>query len=293
MNSLEFKYHSPNTLEEAINILNKSDNPTLLAGGTDVLVEIKTGIRQTNEIVSLKKLHDLKIIEQHNNEIIIGSAATHNEVKDSPILKEKLFALTEAASNIGTDQVRNTATIGGNICTGASCCDMAPVLLAYNAKVEILSSKEKRTLQLKDFFFAHKKTSINKGEILTKIIVPIPETRTGVSFFKFGLRDAASISVATVSVMIKLSDKQCIDSKVVIGAVAPTPIVCNRASKLLCDFTLSDFSDENKLIKIGEATVEDALPIDDIRGSANYRCNLVKVLTLRAIKAAFDRAKHI
>ena len=194
MNSLEFKYHRPNTLEEAFNILNKSDNPALIAGGTDVLVEIKKGLRQTDDIVSLKRLNELKIIEQQKNEIIIGSAVTHNEVKDSMLIKENLIALSEAASNIGTDQVRNTATIGGNLCTGASCCDMAPGLLAYNANVEILSSKEKRTLPLKDFFFAHKKTSIGKGEILTKIIVPILTIQTGVSFLTFGLRNAASIS---------------------------------------------------------------------------------------------------
>ena len=189
--------------------------------------------------------------------------------------------------------MRNTATIGGNICTGASCCDMAPVLLAYNSELEILSSTEKRLIHIKDFFLAHKKTSINKGEILTKINIHISDDQTGVSFLKFGLRDAASISVASVSVMIKFSDKKCIDSRIVIGAVAPTPILCSKASKLLCDFTLTDFSNENILSKVGESAAEDSLPIDDIRGSADYRRNLVKVLTQRAIKIAFDRTKYI
>ena len=293
MNSLEFNYHSPKTLDEAINILNKCDNPALLAGGTDVLVEIKKGLRQADDIVSIKNLNELKIIKQKQNEIIIGSSVTHNEVKNSPLIKKKLFALSEAASNIGADQVRNTATIGGNICTGASCCDMAPVLLAYNSELEILSSTEKRMIHIKDFFLAHKKTSINKGEILTKIIIHISDDQTGVSFLKFGLRDAASISVASVSVMIKFSDKQCIDSRIVIGAVAPTPILCSKASKLLCDFKLTDFSNENILSKVGESAAEDSLPIDDIRGSADYRRKLVKVLTQRAIKIAFERAKYI
>jgi len=102
-------------------------------------------LRQNDDIVSLKKLHELKILKEENNEIIIGAAVTHNEVKDSTLIKNNLSALSDAASNIGTDQIRNTGTIGGNLCTGASCCDMAPVLLAYGAKVEIVSSSEKKS----------------------------------------------------------------------------------------------------------------------------------------------------
>ena len=293
MNNLEFNYHKPGTFEEVFEILNNSDNPSLIAGGTDVLVEIRKGLRQTSDVVSLKNLKELKIIEQKDNQIVIGAAATHNEVKNSPLVKEKIFAVSEAASRIGTEQVRNTATIGGNLCTGASCCDMAPVLISYNARLEILTSKGKRTILLKDFFSDHKKTSLNKGEILAKIIVPIPDNQTGISFIKFGLRDAASISVASVSVMVKYTDGLCTDSKIVIGAVAPTPIVCKKAGELLLNFSSEDINDEIKLLKIGKDAAEDALPIDDIRGSADYRRKLLKVLTMRAIKTAFYRAKHI
>ena len=293
MNSLEFNYHNPDTVEEAIDLLNKSDNPALFAGGTDVLVEIRKGLRQTGDIISLKKLKELKIIAQQDSEIVVGAAATHNEVKNSPLIKKKLFAVSEAASKIGTEQIRNTATIGGNLCTGASCCDMAPVLIAHNARVEILSSKGKRTVQLRDFFSDHKKTSVAKGEILTKIFIPVPDLHAGVSFFKFGLRDAASISVASVSVMLKLSDGKCIDSLVVTGAVAPTPIICSKASSLLNEFKSDDFLNEDSLLKVGESAAEDALPIDDIRGSADYRRNLVQVLTQRAVKTAFDRARYV
>lgn len=293
MNILEFNYHKPNSIEETFDILSKCDNPSLIAGGTDVLVEIKTGSRQTSDVVSLQRLKELKIIEQQDNEIVIGAAATHNEVKNSPLIKEKIYAVSEAASRIATEQIRNTATIGGNLCTGASCCDMAPVLIAYNARVEIRSSKGKRNVQLKDFFSDHKKTSLKKGEILTKIIVPIPDDQTGVNFIKFGLRDAASISVASVSVMLKFSNGKCTDSIVVTGAVAPTPILCNKAGDLLSGFSEKDFSNESKLSEVGELAAKDALPLDDIRGSAEYRRKIVKVLTLRAIKTAFSRAKHI
>jgi len=286
MNSLEFNYHKPNTLEKVCSILDNSENAAIIAGGTDILVEIKKGLRQNDNIVSLKNLHELKILKEENNEIIIGAAVTHNEVKDSALIKNNLLALSDAASNIGTDQIRNTGTIGGNLCTGASCCDMAPILLAYDAKVEIVSSSEKKVVPIKDFFFSHRKTLISKREILTKIIVPIPPSKTGVCFLKFGLRDAASISVASVGVMIKLVNGVCSEARIAIGAVAPAPKLCGKASELLTGLTPDDLSDDNTLLKVAEAAAGEALPLDDIRGSADYRRNLVKTLTKRAILKA-------
>ena len=289
MNSLEFNYHKPNSLEEVCNILNNSKNAAVIAGGTDILVEIKKGLRQNDDIVSLKKISELKIIKEENDEIIIGAAVTHNEVKNSTFIKNNLSALSNAASNIGTDQIRNTGTIGGNLCTGASCCDMAPVLLVYGAKVEIVSSSEKKIIPIKNFFFSHKKTLIGKGEIMTKIIVPIPSPKIGVCFLKFGLRDAASISVASVGVMIKIVNGVCSEAKIAIGAVAPAPKLCSKTSELLTGLKPDDLSDDNKLLKVAEATAGEALPLDDIRGSADYRRNLIKTLTKRAILKAIKQ----
>ncbi len=286
MNSLEFNYHKPDSLEEVCNILDNRENAAVIAGGTDVLVEMKKGLRQNDDIVSLKKINELKILKEENDEIIIGAAVTHNEVKDSTLIKNNLSALSDAASNIGTDQIRNTGTIGGNLCTGASCCDMAPILLAYGAKVEIVSSSEKKIIPIKNFFFSHKKTLIGKGEILTRIIVPIPSPKTGVCFLKFGLRDAASISVASVGIMIKLLNGVCSEARIAIGAVAPAPKLCGKASELLTGLTPDDLSGDNTLLKVAEAAAGEALPLDDIRGSADYRRDLVKTLTKRAILKA-------
>jgi len=289
MNSLEFNYHNPHTLEEVCSILDNSENAAIIAGGTDVLVEIRKGIRQNDDIVSLKNLSELKVLKEENDEIIIGAAVTHSEVKDSKLIKNNLSALSDAASNIGTDQIRNIATIGGNLCTGASCCDMAPILLAYGAKVEIISSSEKRIIPIKNFFFSHKKTSIAKGEILTRIIVPVPHPKTGVCFLKFGLRDAASISVASVGLMLKMEDGVCSEAEIAIGAVAPAPKLCSTASELLVGLTQADLSSGNKLLKVAEAAAGEALPLDDIRGSADYRRNVVKTLTKRAILKAIKQ----
>ncbi len=284
-----FKYHNPETLEEACKILSDSKNGALLAGGTDILVELKKGLRKNDDIISVKNLNELKILLEEEENILVGSAVTHNQIIKSELIQNKLPALHDAASNIGTEQVRNTGTIGGNICTGASCCDMAPVLLAYKASVEIVSFSEKKIIPVKDFFLDHHKTSLKKGEILTKIIIPIPSKNTGVSFLKFGLRNAASISVASVSVMINFENGICTDSRIAIGAVAPSAKLSDNAGKLLIGLKKSELNDDNILRKISEAAVNDALPIDDIRGSADYRRKIVEVLTIRAINKTVQR----
>ena len=289
----DFTYHKPKTLEEACRLLEQCDNGALIAGGTDVLVEIKKGLRHNDDIVSLKEISELKLIRQDKNYLYIGAGVTHNQVKHSNAIKEKFPGLVDSSSNIGTEQIRNTGTIGGNLCTGASCCDMAPVLIAYDASVEIASSTKKRIVSLKDFFIHHKETSLAKGEIMTKIIVPVPKAGVGVSFLKFGLREVASISVASVSVRINSDGRVCTDSCVVIGAVAPTPRISDKAIKVLNSKKITDLIKNEKMLKsIGEAAAKDALPLDDLRGSAEYRKHLVNVLTQRAVVTAAKRSQE-
>lgn len=287
----DFTYHRPQTLNEACRILEQCNSGALIAGGTDVLVEIKKGLRHNDEIVSLKEIDELKLVNQDKKNLYIGAGVTHNQVKNSLFIKEKFPALVDAASNIGTEQIRNTGTVGGNLCTGASCCDMAPVLIAYYADVEIASSTKKRTVSLKDFFIHHKETSLAKGEIMTKIIVPMPNLGVGVSFLKFGLREAASISVASVSVRLNSDGNVCTDSCVVIGAVAPTPRISSKAIDALNNNKIKDLIENLGMLKsIGEAAAKDALPLDDLRGSAEFRKHLVNILTQRAVITAAKRS---
>ena len=287
----DFIYHKPQTLQEACRVLEKCNNGAPIAGGTDILVEFKKGLRQNDDVVSLKEVKELKTINENDNELHIGACATHNEVLSSSLIKEKFPALSDAASKIGTDQIRNTGTIGGNLCTGASCCDMAPILIALNSSVEIVSSSSKRLVSLKDFFIFHKETSLKKGELMTKIIVPFSKRGMGASFEKFGLRETASISVASVSVSITSDGSICTDSNIVIGAVAPTPKISNNAINILNGKVIKNLTENSSLLKsIGEAAVKDTLPIDDLRGTADFRRHLVNVLTQRAVVKAAKRS---
>jgi len=255
------------------------------------LVEIKKGLRQNDDLVSLSALNELKEISKDENNLYIGAGATHNAVKDSALIKDEFLAISEAASLIGTEQIRNTGTIGGNLCTGASCCDMAPVLFTYNADIELVSLKGTRTVALKDFFQFHKQTLIEKGEIMTKVIVPVPGNGVGIRFEKFGLRGAAAISVASAAVMIKTDGDKCLNALVVVGAVAPVPRISGKAEEKLIGTNISDLIKNTSVLEqIGKAAVDDSLPIDDIRGTADYRRRLIAVLTKRAVVKAAQRA---
>jgi CO/xanthine dehydrogenase FAD-binding subunit len=287
----DFTYHKPQTLTEACRILEQCNNGAPIAGGTDILVELKKGLRQNEDVVSLMDIKELKTINETRSELIIGACATHNEVLKSSLVKKIIPALSEAASKIGTHQIRNTGTIGGNLCTGASCCDMAPILIALNASVEIVNSSLKRVVSLKDFFIFHKETSLKKGELMTKIIVPLPQSNVGTSFEKFGLRETASISVASVSVSIISDGNNCTDSCIVIGAVAPTPRISKKGSEVLNGKKIEALTKDSALLKlIGETVVKDSLPVDDLRGSAEFRRQLVNVLTQRAVVKAAKRS---
>lgn len=287
----EFNYHQPSSLKDALAILSGSGNAALMAGGTDLLVEMKKGLRRHSDLVSLVRIPELKDIRTDEHNIYVGSGVTHNTIIANDSIGEILPVLVEAVSKIGSEQVRNIGTIGGNLCTAASCCDTAPVLLSLDASVEIMNHEGVRTIPLKDFFVFNKKTVLVKGDILTKIIIPRPAAGTGAAYEKFGLREAGAIAVVSVAVFIELKEHVVANASVVIGAVAPTPRISGNASAALIGKDISELLDNPVLIEAaGNAAVTDSIPIDDIRGGAQYRRDVLKVLTVRAAKTAIGRA---
>lgn len=287
MHLSEFNFHQPKSLKEALVICRKNENVALLAGGTDLLVEIKKGLRHHNDIVSLSEIKELNNITEDEQNLYIGATATHNQVIHSPLVNKHFPSISSALSQIGSEQIRNTGTIGGNICTGASCCDSAPILIALGASVEIAKARSVKIKALKDFFIFNKKTILKKGEMVSRVIIPKPLPGVVSHYEKFGLREAGNISVASVAVMIKKENGVCKDACVVIGAVAPTPKISKKASRKLVGTNLSDLHENSKiLIATGLAAAKDSIPIDDIRGGAQYRRDLIKVLAIRAVLKA-------
>ena len=288
----DFNYFRPKSLGEAVALLVKSNNGALIAGGTDLLVEIKQGLRYHEDIISLNDIEELKVISEDAEAVCIGAGITHNELLNSSLIKKKLPAIAQAASKIGCDQIRNTGTVGGNLCTAASCCDLGPVLMSLSANVEIAGSADTRKVPLNDFFVSHRKTILKKEEIMTKVIVPHPGPGTGLHFEKFGLREAAAVSVASVAVMIKLKKGKCIEACIVIGAVAPTPKISHKSINLIKGKDISQLSENAQIIEqAGNAAADDAIPIDDIWAGVNYRRDLLRIITRRAILKAIDQAQ--
>jgi carbon-monoxide dehydrogenase medium subunit len=286
----DFTLHRPEKLEDACRILDESSDGILLAGGTDLLLDLKLGKRHHKDVISLTRVAELQSITMDNHRLALGGGVTHNQIIESPVIREKWFALSEAAETIGTEQIRNTATVGGNLCTAASCADTAPILIALRAEVEITNSGGKRSLPLEEFFTHHRTTALQKGDILSRILVPEPASGTGACYRKFGLRGAANISVASVAAMIRLEDGACRDARFVMGAVAPTPKIAAKAGELLHGKSVTDLSNESFIEQIGRAVAEEAEPIDDIRGSAEYRREVTGVQARRAFTAALERA---
>lgn len=285
----EFKYHKPKSLSEAFTALNKNDDSAILAGGTDLLVEIKKGLRSHKSLISLINIKELKSIHEDEKNIYAGACLTHNELILSDIIKKNFPAFSDALSKIGSEQIRNKGTIGGNLCTGASCCDSAPILMAVNASVEVSNGIENRIISLKDLFVFNRITTIKKDEIMIRVIIPKFDKNTGTYYEKFGLREAASISVASVAVMVKIEKNICVDACIVIGAVAPSPIVSSSSTKVLIGKNISELlKDSLALEEIGFAAAVDSVPIDDIRGGAQYRRDILKVITQRAIIKALE-----
>jgi carbon-monoxide dehydrogenase medium subunit len=288
----DFSFYQPASVQDAIGLLSQKSNAVAMAGGTDLLVEMKKGLRSHENIVSLAKITELKLISEDEHNLFIGACTTHSDVIASPLVGKIAPALVEATAKIGSEQVRNTGTIGGNICTAASCCDTAPVLLSMNASVEITGSENSRTIPLRDFFTFNKKTILKKGELVTRIIVPKPEPGTGACYEKFGLREAGSISVVSVATKVRIMDDIIMDACIVIGAVAPTPRISEQSSEILIGKKVSDFAENSPILEeAGDAAVRDSIPIDDIRGGAQFRRDVLKVLVKRAIRRAVGLVK--
>ncbi len=282
----EFEYLSPQTLPEACALLAQyGDSAKVLAGGSDLLVKMKDGLMQPAYLVSLKNLDTLKAIRyQERTGVIIGALATHNEVMTNSILQEKYRSVCEAAHSMAADQIRNIGTAGGNLVNAVPSADLPPILIALDAKVRIVGPNGEKTVALEEFFLGPGKTVLGNGEILTEIIIPDQPT-TGSNYIKFGLRRAGALAVAGVASSVTVSQGTCQDARIVLGAVAPTPLRARQAENVLRGNKIS----QELIDEAGKVAAEESKPITDIRGSIEYRRNLVNVLTRRSLKAAIEK----
>ena len=282
----EFEYISPPTLQEACGLLLQyGDGAKVLAGGSDLLVKMKDGLMKPAYLISLKNLDSLKGIRYEiGTGVIIGARVTHNEVMTNSLLQQKYRSVCEAARSMAADQIRNIGTIGGNLVNAVPSADLPPILIALDGRARIVGTRQERTIPLEDFFLGPGKTVLENGEILAEIIIPDQPT-TGSNYIKFGLRRAGALAVAGVASSLTVSDGTCEDVRIVLGAVAPTPLRARQAENVLRGKKIS----QELIEQAGKLAALESKPISDIRGSIDYRRNLVNVLTRRSLKAAIEK----
>jgi carbon-monoxide dehydrogenase medium subunit len=278
-----FEYFEPRTLDEAAKLVS-SGNAQVLAGGTDLLVEIKEQLRRVDRVVNIKRIPGMTGLSYDAREgLRIGALVTARQVELFPVVSEKYPSLLQAVRELGSIQVRNRATIVGNVCRASPSADTLPPLIADGAAAKIHGARGARTALLEEFFKGPGKTVLQPDELVTEITLPPPPPHTGKVYIKHGRRKAMELATVGVAVSLTLNA----DVKIVLGAVAPTPIRATTAEDVLQDRKLND----ELIEKAANAAADQSRPISNVRASAEYRRDMVRVLTRRALEQALRAAQ--
>ena len=284
----KFDYYEPKSLNEAIEILSKyGSDAKILAGGTDLLILIKMGVLKPRCIVNIKKISDLYGIREQGDQLIIGALTKLRTLEKSKVIKENFTALYEAVKSMASVQIRNMATIGGNLCNASPAADTAPPLMVFNASLKVVGLNGEKIIPITSFFKGPKRTILKHDEILTEIILSCPGNRTGSAFIKIA-RTAMDLAKVNVAVKLVIGEDNVIeDVAVALGSVAPTPIRAFSVEKYLRGKIFS----EEIALEASKLVVKDISPITDARSTVEYRRHISKVITYEALVKAFKRAK--
>ncbi len=289
MNNTE--YIRPNNLTELTSFLAKNkDRATIIAGGTNLIPQMRNGEKSSEVLIDLSDMKDLSYIKEENGIISIGAATTIADIASSNTINTLCPILASAAGQIGNPLTRNRATIGGNLVNASPAADTAPPLLALEALAHIAGpDSTHRDVPLELFFKSYRQTDLRKGEILTHITIPKPNASAKGSFTKIGLRNASAISISSIAVITQKKSNICDKIRIALGSVAPTPIRAYRVEELLKGKQV-----DQKLIDECAITLrEEISPIGDIRGSAEYRRYVTTAIFKRTILNALNRSLGI
>ncbi|WP_164730993.1 FAD binding domain-containing protein [Anoxybacter fermentans] len=278
---------TPQNINEAIQYLHQyGDETTILAGGTDVLVRYYGRLDELGRIMNIYELDELKSIRIVDDEIEVGSLVTHTQLEESTIILNHAPLLAEAAAEVGSPQIRNRGTIGGNVANSSPAGDTLPPLIALDAKVKLLSlDRGERIIPVSEFFTGPGRNVAKEDELITGFVFPIPKENYRGSFVKLGYRKALAISTVNAAVMLALDGDVVEDCRIVLGAVAPTPVRVKLTEEILKGNPITDQILESAMNQL----VQEISPISDLRGSSKYRLNMAKVLVVRAIHNIFKK----
>lgn len=284
-----YEYHAPKTKAEVLDLLaDIGDKAKILAGGTDLVIMLKEKMIAPEHVINVAEIEELAGINFTADGVEIGAGTKISDIGASKELDKEYHALCYAADQLGSYQVRTMATIGGNIAHSLPAGETHTPLAALHAEVVIESNKGERRVKLEDFILGNRKNVMESNEMITKVFIPKPAPHSRSEYGHIGLRRAMEIDCANMTVNITLEDdkKTIKDVKMVMGSVAPKPLVSEKAPQILIGKAL----DEELIQKVGEAAQSEAKPISDIRASAEYRRDVIGALARRLTKEAYDLA---
>ena len=276
----------PETLEEALDLLDKNKELKIIAGGTDVLIKLHHHKMSDAELLSLRRikgLDEIKVLEDKSIEI--GAMSSFSKIFRDEIVQKNIKVLAEGAVSMGGPQVRNMATIGGNVCNGAVSADSAPALFSLNAKLRLQSKNGERIVPIQEFYLGPGRVDIKDNEILTNLIIKKEdyENLKG-HYIKFSNRKAMDIAMVSVAVTSLIENGNFKDLRIALGVSAPTPIRCTEAE----DYAKGIEATDNNIEEIAKLAVKSSKSRNSWRASKDFREHLIKVLTKRAIKKTIE-----
>lgn len=284
-----FEYHQPESVPDAVALAARfGAEASFLAGGTDLIVQIERGRIAPRHVVGLHRVPGLTGIEA-NGRITLGARVTHRSIERAPELAGGLRCLVEGAEVIGGHQVRNVATVGGNLVNASPAADLVPCLLALDGAVTLVGPGGERELPVERFLVGPNRTARRPDELLTRVSLPALPARAATAFLKAGRRRAMEISVVCVAARLTLdpSLERCLEARIALGAVAPTAVRAHQAERALEGQPVGG----EAFRRAAEAAQQACRPIDDVRASAAFRQHLVGVLVRRALDRCVERAR--
>jgi len=283
----EFEFHSPRTLDELLQTL-ADPGGRLIAGGTDVVPHMRDGRFQAGRLVDLGRQEGLRFIEAHDGTVRIGSLTTYAHMIDSPLLRAEATALVQAAAAVGSIQTRQRGTLGGNIGNASPAGDTLPPLLVLDADVVLVSLDGKRTLRLADLLHGPGRTALGPHEVIHHVSFRrLPEQARSI-FVRLGNRRGMAVSIASVALVLNMDQADVVqDVRIALGAVAPTAMRCPLAEGILKSKPFS----EALIKKAAHMAAGECSPIDDVRGTADYRRRAVRYLVARGLWAAAEKPR--
>jgi len=285
-----FEYSAPRSIDDALALLNEhSGSARLLAGGTDLIVMMRTGSKTPDLVIDAKHIPELNEITLNGSGLTLGAAMSCRSIYENDALATAYPAVVDCTSLIGGMQIQGRATVGGNLCNAAPSADTIPTLIVLGAVARIIGPDGEREIPVEDFCVAPGKTVLAENEMLISLKIPAPAPHSGAKFLRFIPRNEMDIAVvnAAASVVLNESGDEFISARIAIGAVAPTPLYVAAAGEHLAGKPVSD----DAVHHAAEIARDAARPIADMRGTIEHRKHLVGVLTKRALNGAIERAR--